>query len=361
MLIAFRVDASNLIGTGHVMRCLTLAHGLAEKGASIQFMARHMPKYLIDIINARGFRFKLFDKPHDKVRLDKLKHAKWLGTSQEVDAKESIQALDAYPVWDWIIVDHYALDFRWQSVLRTKAKRIMVIDDIADRVHDCDILLDQNSYENMDTRYTDKSSDGCSLLLGPHYALLQPAYAKDHHKSLIKTTAVKRIFIYFGGVDDSNLTGITLDAFLGLKRDDISVDVVLPPTSQFVDTIKHQIAKKKNMKLYIGLPSLAGLMKKADLAIGAGGATTWERLCLALPSIVVTVAENQGQLANYLAKSGVICYLGNKEVVNEGLMSNKLQNVLNMQSLVDWSTNCYEACDGQGVSRVIEKILVLND
>jgi UDP-2,4-diacetamido-2,4,6-trideoxy-beta-L-altropyranose hydrolase len=365
MFIAFRVDASNLIGTGHVMRCLTLADGLATQGASILFMARHMPQFLIDAITAKGFAFKLFTNKLSISNVDKLKHAHWLGTSQEVDSEDTIQALKMTlgedVLLDWLIVDHYALDSQWESSLRNRVKKIMVIDDIADRNHDCDILLDQNLFENMTTRYIGKTKSECNLLLGPKFALLQSEYAKIHNQKLIKTKPVKRIFVYYGGVDDTNLTGLTIDAFLALNRSDITLDVVISPTNKYISPINQQIFGINNINLHIGLPSLAGLMQEADLAIGAGGATTWERLCLALPCIVVTVAENQIMITNSLAKAGLICYIGNKEDINKEKIVNKLQNVLSKPSLEEWSSDCFEACDGKGVSRVVEKMLALND
>jgi UDP-2,4-diacetamido-2,4,6-trideoxy-beta-L-altropyranose hydrolase len=364
VLIAFRVDASDLIGTGHVMRCLTLAERLAEQGAWILFMARYMPQFLIDAITAKGFAFKLLTNKSSVANLNKLKHSHWLGTSQDKDAEDTIQALKMIlgeeVLLDWLIVDHYALDSQWEISLRNRVKKIMVIDDIADRNHDCDILLDQNLFENMATRYIGKTKSECNLLLGPKFALLQSEYAKIHNQKLIKTKPVKRIFLYYGGVDDTNLTGLTIDAFLALNRCDITLDVVISPTNVYTSSLNHQISSNKNINLHIGLPSLASLMQQADLAIGAGGATTWERLCLALPSIVVTVAENQIMITNSLAEAGLVCYIGNKNDITKKLLICKLQNVLSKPSLAEWSSNCFEACDGKGVSRVVENILALN-
>lgn len=365
MLIAFRVDASNLIGTGHVIRCLTLAQALVDQGASILFMARHMPKFLMDTIVANGYFFELLAGNHSDDNLDKLKHSNWLGTSQDVDAEDAVHALNRIfgkdVVLDLIVVDHYALDIRWESRLRKHVKKIMVIDDIADRSHDCDILLDQNLFENMPTRYSGKLKSECNLLLGPNFALLQSEYAKIHCQSLIKTKPIKRIFVYYGGVDDNNLTGITLDAFLALNRSDITLDVVVSPTNTFISSIKHQISDSKNIHLHMGLPSLSSIMKNADLAIGAGGATTWERLCLALPSIVIAVADNQVMISKSLDKAGLISYLGCKDDIKKETIFNELSQVLNEPSLKEWSTACFEACDGLGVSRVVKAILAIYD
>ena len=172
MNIAFRVDASTQIGTGHFMRCLTLADALKQHGAKIRFASRHMPEYLRDMLVVKGHEFMLLDSSPSDAISDGLSHANWLGTSQHADAQDTVQALSGQ-TWDWLIVDHYALDARWESALRQTAKNIFVIDDIADRQHDCDVLLDQNLYADMDSRYTGKVPAHCQLLLGPRYALLR--------------------------------------------------------------------------------------------------------------------------------------------------------------------------------------------
>ena len=175
MNIAFRVDASTQIGTGHFMRCLTLADALKQHGAKIRFASRHMPEYLRDMLVVKGHEFMLLDSSPSDAISDGLSHANWLGTSQHADAQDTVQALSGQ-TWDWLIVDHYALDARWESALRQTAKNIFVIDDIADRQHDCDVLLDQNLYADMDSRYTGKVPAHCQLLLGPRYALLRDEF-----------------------------------------------------------------------------------------------------------------------------------------------------------------------------------------
>jgi len=153
--IAVRVDASVQIGTGHFMRCLTLADGLRERGAKIRFVSRHLPEHLRSMLAEKGHEFVPLDSAKNDMPLDELEHAHWLGVSQPQDAADSIQALSE-EAWDWLIVDHYALDMHWESAMRRTAKQIMVIDDIADRRHDCDVLLDQNFYSDMQKRYTGK-------------------------------------------------------------------------------------------------------------------------------------------------------------------------------------------------------------
>ena len=161
--IAFRTDASEQIGTGHFMRCLTLAIELKKNYGQIIFISRNLPRHLIDMLNTNGMIYFPLKTGTVKEATDELAHANWLGTSQVQDAQYTIQALDNKN-WDYIIVDHYALDERWEKLVRVKCKKLLVIDDIADRKHVCDILLDQNYYSNINSRYIGKVPENCKLL-----------------------------------------------------------------------------------------------------------------------------------------------------------------------------------------------------
>ncbi len=200
MKIAIRVDASFQIGTGHFMRCLTLADTLKQRGAEIRFICRYLPDYLQDSLRKSGYEFKLLTSVSTEVVEGDLVHSSWLGTCQHIDAQDSVHALSDSK-WDWLIVDHYALDAQWESAVRAVSKKILVIDDIADRLHDCDLLLDQNYYANMDSRYKGKVPLYCRLLLGPRYALLRDEFRQLREKVKLRTGPVKRILVFFGGVE----------------------------------------------------------------------------------------------------------------------------------------------------------------
>jgi len=174
--------------------------------------------------------------------------------------------------------------------------RIFAIDDLADRTHDCDQLLDQNLFADMHTRYASKVPEDCRLLLGPEYTLLQPIYAELHDRIPPREGPVRRILISFGGADRDNLTGRALAAFLSLNRPDIDVDVVISGSSLYIHGIREQVAGRDNIHLHSNLPTLAPLMARADLAIGAAGTTAWERVCLGLPGLVVTLGRTSGRL-----------------------------------------------------------------
>lgn len=306
--IAFRVDASNQIGIGHFMRCLTLADALKRRGAQIRFVSRHMPEHLRDMLAAKGHEFTPLNSISCEEAADDLPHARWLGTSQTQDAADTIHALSD-KTWDWLVADHYALDARWESVLRKTAENILAIDDIADRQHDCDLLLDQNFYVDMETRYTGKVPVHCRLLLGPCYALLREEFCHMREQVKPRTGPVKRVLIFFGGVDADNYTGRAIEALTNIGIPDLHVDVVVGSQHPCREQIETECVRH-GFICYVQTHRMAELMAAADLAIGACGSVTWERCSVGLPTIVLVLADNQRKAAADLDAAGVLVNLG---------------------------------------------------
>jgi UDP-2,4-diacetamido-2,4,6-trideoxy-beta-L-altropyranose hydrolase len=291
------------------MRCLTLAEALKQRGALIHFVSRHLPEHLRDMLAAKGHEFMLLSSRPNKEAIDGLSHAHWLGTSQHADAQASIQALSDQ-TWDWLVVDHYALDFRWESALRPSVGRIMVIDDLADRVHDCDLLLDQNYYRDLDRRYHGLVPEQCVTLLGPAYVLLRPEFADARQRLRLRDGSVRRILVFFGGSDPANQTQMAIKALQLLDRPDIEVDVVVGAANPNRNAIQAMCDQLPNVAFHCQVSNMAELILNADLGIGAGGATMWERCCLGLPAITVVSAANQERATEDVAGIGAIEYLG---------------------------------------------------
>jgi len=361
MNFVFRTDASKEIGTGHVIRCLNLADALKAKGNNVIFICRGHEGNLCDLIEEKGFEVYRLPFPIKNLEFeDDLAHSSWLGASLEEDAEDTkriIEELNIIP--EWLIVDHYALDHRWESKLRPLVKNVFVIDDIADRNHDCDVLLDQNLVVDMQSRYVGKVPESCRLLLGPEYALLQPIYVELHGRIPPREGPVKNILISFGGADNENLTGLALSAFISLNRPDIEADVVISENSQYKNEIEKLMSGYDNIRLHGNLPTLAHLMAKADLAIGASGTTSWERLCLGLPAVVITLAENQTAIAKGLQNAGFVNWLGDKKEVSEGKIRDSLSEKLENGLRKKISIMCKEAVDGKGAERVTS-VLTIN-
>ncbi len=357
MNIVFRTDASHQIGTGHIMRCLTLAKALRDRGAECRFICREHAGNLIGLLQKQEFEVIPLPVPDvgfrhlPEIDAPPLAHASWLGTNWATDAEQSIVGTGDTAV-DWLIVDHYALDARWESAMRQKCRKLLVIDDIADRRHDCDLLLDQNLFSDMAERYTDRLPVHCGQMLGPHYALLQPQYAELHPRLPPRAGTVRRILVYFGGADANNLTGMAISAFYTLGREDVALDVVINESNPHAESLRRQLEASARVTLHVGLPSLAPLMAKADLAIGAGGATSWERCCLGLPALVITLAENQIPIASELQRLGMIRWLGDATQVSEAMLVRELVEICDTGLSPEWSDRCRQKVDGRGTERV---------
>lgn len=351
MNIAFRVDASSTIGTGHLMRCLTLADELKQRGIHTRFVSRHMPEHLREMLIAKGHELKLFHSRPKAMVAGELAHCEWLETSQESDAQDAIHALSDWS-WDWLVVDHYALDARWESSLRQTAKKILVIDDLADRKHDCDVLLDQNLYADMNTRYTGKVSDHCLLLLGPRYALLRDEFRLLREQVRPHKGSVQRILVFFGGVDACNYTGLAIQALTEIGPPDIHVDVVIGLQHPNRESIE-AACLRRNFTCHVQTDRLGELMAAADLSIGAGGAATWERCCLGLPTITICAADNQRDQIADAALEGLLYApdVNDKfELAIERHVRSLMENSCLRQLI---SRNGMQAVDGQGALRLI--------
>ena len=332
------------------MRSLTLAAALRDAGAKVVFVCREHDGHLCDLIEQRGFTVKRLAK---RVGGSSSSEPQWLGASQETDAAETRAALSAEtePL-EWLVIDHYGIDRRWENELRGLVRRIMVIDDLADRAHDCDLLLDQNLIESMESRYTGLVPEGCVTLLGPRYALLQPDYARLHLRTPPRSGPIERILVSFGGADATNLAGRTVAAFLSIQRQDIEMDVVAGASEPRFAALREQFRLHSNVFIHSHQPSLASLMVKADIAIGGGGSTCWERLCLGLPSLVVTLAPNQRPIAAELDKRGLIRLLGNFDEIEEADIAVAVGKLCSQPLDGRWSAACSEVVDGRGAERV---------
>ena len=317
MLAVIRADASTSIGSGHVMRCLTLAHRLKkEKNAKVVFVMRDLPGNLIDVVEKQGFEVLKLSPANQKYSLNG--YGLWLTVPMEVDAQQTIEVLQHYlqehgcDVADRLIVDSYALDEQWELMLRPYCNKIMVIDDLANRRHACDILLDQNFYLNKDARYAGLVPEHCKMLLGPEHALLREEFyeAKKHLRK--RDGTIKNILVFYGGSDLTNETEKAIEALVQLhdKGYSFTADVITGVSNSRREKIEKICSKYHFLYYYCQVSNMAEFMNKADLMLGAGGSTTWERLYMEVPALVTAVAENQVKCCEECGKAGLIDYVG---------------------------------------------------
>lgn len=350
MKIAFRTDASIQIGTGHFMRCITLADELKKQGARISFISRNLPPHLSEMLNARKIEHITLITDVIQEPSDRLAHSSWLGTSQSKDAQATLQAL-ANQTWDWVVVDHYALDERWESAVRQNCKKLMVIDDLADRQHDCDVLLDQNFYADKQTRYNGKVPVRCQLLLGPRYALLREEFRISREKINVRAGDVKKILVFFGGVDADNYTNLAIQALAELNIT-LPVHVVIGAQHPSREQIQ-QACVKYGYVCHVQTTHMAELMAEADLAIGGGGTATWERCCLGLPTISLCVAENQRKQITDAAEAGLLyAPISRRNLVE--VIRDQINSLLENPALIKLISNTsMRQVDGKGSLRVV--------
>ena len=359
MKVIFRVDASILIGSGHVMRCLTLADELKRQGYGATFIIRNHHGHLVNMIEARGYSTVLL--PLSEHTLEKregdVAHAHWLGVPWEVDVKQTRQAIGEFKP-DWLVVDHYGIDARWHLAIRDNVKRILVIDDLADRDLNCDLLLDQ-TYGRELTDYRNLVPSNCGMLLGSQYALLQEEFAKLRPMAIVKRkylNHISKIFLSIGAIDHDNVTGRILDVLALVEWEKLPfIDVVLGSRAPNLSMVEKQIESHPlNVSLSVDVSDMAKRMVDADLSIGAGGTTSWERCCLGLPTILITIAENQRKIAEVLDVAGAIYYLGDQSSDFGGELVRSLNLFQDDVNLLKQMSNvCFKVSDGLGVRRVV--------
>jgi UDP-2,4-diacetamido-2,4,6-trideoxy-beta-L-altropyranose hydrolase len=292
MNVVVRADSSLRIGSGHVMRCLTLAGCLRDAGHHVTFLCRDLPGNVSSLVERDGFPV-----------------ARATGSPADADAMPN-------PI-DWLVVDHYELAAPWESTMRGLCRRILVIDDLADRPHDCDMLLDQNLTEEGEARYRGLVPENCTLLCGPAHALLRPEFAKADRPPRTRDGIIRRILVTFGGVDATGETLKTARAIWSLDLPDLTVDLVVGASNPKAEELRRLCDDENAFTFHQQVDDIAALMRKADLCVGAGGTTTWERAYLGLPTITISVAENQVPGALAMAEAGAAWSLGSSEDADE--------------------------------------------
>ena len=362
--IAFRTDASLLMGSGHVMRCLTLAEALKAQGAECHFISRAHIGHLLEVIRQRGFAVTALpvelppppantqvpsERPKEPV------HVPWLGCDWQTDAEQTRAIVEKLQP-DWLVVDHYALDQRWETALRPHYQKLMVIDDLADRPHQCDLLLDQN-LGRQPQDYANLVPAQCKVLTGPQYALLRPEFAALRAYSLQRRQqpVLKNLLITMGGVDQPNATGKVLEALKGCTLpQDCRISVVMGLQAPWLQQVRAQAQDMPwPTEVLVNISDMAQRMADSDLAIGAAGSTSWERCCLGLPALMVVSADNQRDAAAHLDHAGAgYCMTLDTQLHQQ--LQDRTRRLLNQpEGLNQMAIHASRITDGAGVERVM--------
>lgn len=352
MNVVFRVDGGKEIGTGHVMRCAVLARQIIKQGGSVTFICNSSTKQLEKIITDAGCKVLYLPNeilaPEPDVLMTK--------EQSKLDADATKLLLQDLGKVDWLVIDHYGLEVVFENILRADVENIMVIDDLENRTHNCELLLDQNFYTNPKDKYKKLLPGNCTRLIGPRYALLREEFANV--KKYVVKKKVERILISFGGSDPKNYTGMVLKILNDKEYQHIAIDVVLGAASNYKEEIKAICDKNKNFTLHVQIDYMSRLMAEADLFIGAGGTTSWERLAIGLPGIVIAIAQNQIAVSKELEKAGLVIYLGEGKNFDKEKFINCLSNAFeNYEWRESVSAIGRGIVDGRGAKRVTSHLI----
>lgn len=362
--IVFRCDAAHRIGSGHVMRCLTLAGYLRQRQAECLFICREHSGHLLTSIREQGFVVLALPAPAEHTLADLQPgpaHADWLGVSQDRDAQDCLAALATAnmltaPI-DWLVVDHYALDRTWERLLRPHCRRLMVIDDLADRPHDCDLLLDQN-LGRTPADYAEYLPPLAIRLTGPRYALLREEFSAWRVASLARrpNRQLEHLLIALGGVDQDNLSGQLLTQLEHCELPaGCRITVVLGRNAPHLAALRQQASQlSRPCQVLAGIANMAEVLASCDLAVGAAGSSAWERVALGVPTLLFILAENQREGAAALVEHGLAIALTGPEQLADGIAAYTQQAAQLQQNL-----NPAALIDGQGCARVVQRLHML--
>ena len=344
MRILIRADASPTIGSGHIARCLTLARVLRKQGSHVAFACRQLPGHRLDALSAEGFatfalpEFYPGEDPQQAIE-------SMLPWQADIDALDLL--LEDHAEFDWIIADHYGLDHRWQTASRRWAPRIAAVDDLATRRYSVDLLLNQN-LSGLSDNYTPLLPEGCRTLLGPRYAMLREEF--DCPAIEIKPEA-RRVLVNFGGFDAAMQTHHAMLALADFTE--LEVDFVAGVDNPAWAQMQALAQTRPNWRLHSFVSDFHQRMIEADLFIGAGGGTSWERAALGLPTICIAVSNNQQVNGEVMAAAGAHVFMGAREQVSVAQLRDAIgfvaANCYLRQSMAERSR---QMVDGRGALRV---------
>lgn len=358
-----RADSDEYIGIGHVMRCLALAEWATELAIRPILFTKSASNFIINKVSELGGEVILLPTVN-RTSSNDYQHSSWLEGTELEDAqlcKQEIQTLltineNKYPLF--IMVDHYSLASPWERYLKNFAP-ILVIDDLNDRSHDCSWLVDQ-THDKSDIEYINLAPKNCHFFIGSKFALLRKEFS-DHTQKTIRTFPEKKvkILITLGGVDKNNDTARIAKYVLNNNfGKDVSQTLVSGSINPNLQELKMLAENNPNIRVIVDEKSMAKLMSAHDICIGAAGSTSWERCAMSLPTITVSIAENQKVIAKNLDISHATINLGEIDQLTEkGLIStisHIIENRTLFQSLV---TNSRNLCDGLGCQRILREVI----
>lgn len=341
MKVVFRCDASHQLGTGHVMRCLTLANVLKQAGHQCLFIILKHKANLATLISQD---FQVLEISHPQLSTNDFGENKHLIHPFQQDWQQcqlALETTDFHP--DWLVVDHYSLDHNWEFLAKESGCKLMVIDDLVNRPHLADILLDQ-TLNRQNQEYGKLVPKSCRLLTGIEYALLRPEFYQYKQGSIdakLGLEKANKLVINLGGADNDNHT-LRLLKLLQPRFNQLSILIVVGNLYQHLKELKEFIDAQSNadIKIKQNVSNMAKLLSEQHLAIGAAGTSCWERICLGLPSLLVVLADNQNDNANELNAERLSINLGSASQVTSNVLLTHLDTLLDSLNYIDAVRRC---------------------
>lgn len=353
MLVTIRADASTEIGSGHVMRCLTLAERLRANGAAVSFACRSHAGDLVEKIRASGFAVDILPDRHSPVPESGSFHASWLGADWQDDADDTIAATAArHGQADWVIVDHYAIDARWEQKVRSAGRRVLVIDDLANRPHDCDLLLDQNVATPLQSRYDTLLNPPARKLLGLKFLLLREEFSRQ---KLSIDRPSRKALVFFGGSDPSGIT-LKLLEILPQTNVDLQLCVLVGSTNPKREAIE-ALCKAHGHEFHANASNVAELIAGCGLAIAACGFFAYELMALRTPALLTAQSDIQWTVAKALEELGVAVALSSSDLLQKHLLEEGIACTLKLSRQAE----AFDLVSGNGAENVVSEMKRLDD
>lgn len=355
MNIVIRADSSIEMGNGHIMRCLTLAERLICEGANVIFVCRDFEKNSISQIENKGI--KVIKIPSERETFD---HIKWTKDNWRLDVEETISVINEMEKsTNILIVDHYGIDSNWEIQMSQYVNKVVVIDDLANRKHYCDLIIDPTFGESSE-KYNNLIPKYAKGLYGVKYAILREDFRKFQKKDIVFRGRKIKVHMFFGGIDSLNHT-TKYSSIILKKFKNVELHVVVGKAFGFTtDLIQLKTLYPENFDWVQDIDNMAEHMSKCDLAIGSPGNATWERACIGLPSAYLATNLNQIPILKRLEKKNLCVFMGEASKLDSATFVGKLSMFLSSETLLKQLFYCStKHVDGLGTDRVIKELFGL--
>lgn len=339
--LVIRADASSRMGTGHVMRCLALAQAWQDAGGKTIF-----------VMCPTGLELEA------RLRLEDVEIVQLPLTGGSIeDAMKTVEVAKVEGASN-VVLDGYHFGYMYQNIIRSSAGCLLVVDDNADKERYCaDIILNQNLSASAEL-YQGRGGDALLLLGTPYVMLRREYYNWQGWRREVKRSA-SRFLITLGGSDPDNVTLKVIHALKKVNIKELEAVVVVGIGNPHCRELE-LAAKKLNINIHIvrDVSNMPELMAWADVAVAAGGSTSWERAFMGLPSLIVVIADNQRMIAEEINKAGASLNLGwHEDISIEDIMESLLNLSLDFDLRGSMAQRSQELVDSKGSARIIRALI----